>query len=361
MFQRVSLLQRDCNAMGTELQSFISLSTNIIGSYDVATNTMLGGDEDKFIQAVKLPDEVNTLFAMGRNTTWVKQSHQLLRTTFLVLASMARGRMECNQLLRERLHVAAPDKIPRNQLFLSPDIKEVIRGQPGGPATQLVHWGHHAPETAKWMLAMKDWGLMAQAELMALPDECMPGVMELFHADSARSVREPQLLCLGAWPYDAVQQALAREYVGKWFALTQTTAMYLAPRSPAYFPFPCDANTLLLTNEPWNRAVDALRGYFSNRELRPGRVLPDSQIELVYVNSETGEVGRFPDRRSSDGPTLVRLTVHDGSRAVNVIPSTVETTADLVVRVRWLRFARRLRDFESLARVPIPSALRILA
>jgi hypothetical protein len=45
---------------------------------------------------------------------------------------------------------------------------------------------------------------------------------------------------------------------------------------------------------------------------------------------------------------------------VNVIPSTVETTADLVVRVRWLRFARRLRDFESLARVPIPSALRIL-
>jgi hypothetical protein len=361
MFQGYTTLQRDANAMRTELQSFISLSTNIIGSYNNATNTFLGGDEQKFIGTVNLAGEVQKLMTAvgGGRHWWVQQSHQLLRTTFLTLACMARGRAECDQLLRQRLAVAAPESIPRGiQLLLDPDTKQRIIGQSSGPATQLVHWNLHAPETADWIKGMAGWSITAQSDLMALPDECMPGVMELFHATSSEAILKPHLLCLNSWAFDGVMREIRRQHQGKWFAMQRVGSIVIPIAQPARFPLPCDINTIVLTVENWENSVRMLREYFALPDLDPQSVMPNAQIELVHVNQDTGRVMAFPDKKRNVTPAVIRL--EGGRRMITVVPSLATTTADLVVRVRWLRFARRLRDFESLTRVPIDQAEALL-
>lgn len=287
----------------------------------------------------------------------------LLQTTVRLLGVLSLGRSECHDAIR-LLYNQSPSRTGAGipvPIVLDQNTMNILTARaPTAVHSNLLHWGAVRSEAAGWARRFPAWVMGPLADFMTLPQELYPSVIELMHWRIGAAYTNPRGL---AMELPESGRSLFASAVG---AATFEDCPFLGTRPNGFglldintnrYALPFDCHTLVVTGLPtFSAAVQALDALIQFR-LRDC-VIDQGRLELVFVDG-TGRIVRPSDAVAD---RFDRLYQKSGSSALKMsfILSQARSHADYLVRLRWLRATRMLREFDILSQADLPTSRQIL-
>lgn len=328
-----------------------------------SSQEVVGVTELKFINTMSVGEHVHALVEMlnSDDTAPNVLREELLQTNTRLLGAFAMGNHDCHGAIHRLYQQSLTNQrsgagIP-TPIVLDEDVLRMLMDRaPQIMSTKLLHWGSARQDASAWASNMNQWGMKELTSFMTLPQDLYPSVIEMMHVRMSQAYSAPKGLALDVIDgrtlfINGVRRATFTDCP----QLGVANFSLLDVDIEAY-PLPFDRHTLLAVGlQSFRDAVDAI-GEMVNI-CKDRAFVNDARMELVFVGGD-GSIFRPRDYTT---PVKISIGRQGGSPvSVSLSVSDAISHADYLVRLRWIRSTRLLREFDILSRQSLPSSRKVL-